>query len=79
LYRKTKRYRYKYKYSKRELKEAYYHPKILYYNKINPWKKRNNRQLRLWWKYANLTDYYDEMNIKYILYRKKLKKKKIKK
>ena len=59
LYRKTKRYRYKYKYSKRELKEAYCHPKILHYNKIKPWKKRNNRQLRLWWKYANLTDYYD--------------------
>ena len=76
LYRKTRKYRYKYKYSKRELKNAYYHPKILHYNKIKPWKKRNNFQLKLWWKYASLTDHYEEMNIKYKLYRQKLKKKK---
>ena len=79
LYQFTKRYRYKYKYSKRELKNAYYHPKILHYNKIKPWKERNNYQLKLWWKYASLTNYYDEINIKYILYRKNLKKKKKKK
>ena len=84
LYGETRRYRYKYKYSKIELKNAYYNPKILHFNRIKPWNERNNFHLQLWWKYASLTDYYEEMNINYKLnikkltkiYKKKKKKKK---
>lgn len=48
FYQKTSTYKYKYKYSKNELKDAYYNPKILHFNRIKPWKKRNNHLLKLW-------------------------------
>ena len=78
LYFKTRTYKYKYKYTKNELREAYYNPKILHFNKNKPWKKRNNHFLKLLWKYAKKTDYYNEMN-KIFKQKHKKKKKKIKK
>ncbi len=61
LFHFTKNYRYKYKYSQNELKEAYIHPAILHYvNK--PWKRHKKYyKYKLWWEYANKTDYYDEI------------------
>ena len=67
LFRETKHYRYKYKYSKRELIDAYYNPKILHFNRIKPWKKRNRYHLQLWWEYVKKTDFYQEIDKKFLL------------
>ena len=67
LYIATRTYRYKHKYSKEELKNAYFNPKILHYNKIKPWKIRNNTQTEIWWEYAKKSNYYEEMCKKFEL------------
>ena len=51
----------KYRYSKEELAEAYKHPKILHFTKKPWWKKKYIYGKNIWIKYAEKTDYYNEI------------------
>jgi lipopolysaccharide biosynthesis glycosyltransferase len=55
----------KYRYSKKELRNAYFHPSILHCI-IKPWKK-NNYSRKIWLKFAEISNYYNEIRKKYNL------------
>ncbi len=56
-----------FRYPENELIEAQMHPAIVHFAGIEkPWEKRfHGKYKRIWWKYAALTDYYQQIKDKY--------------
>ena len=54
------------KYSKSELIDALKHPFILHFVGRKPFLSRKNVFAKVWWKFARMSGYYDEISSKYI-------------